>query len=314
MATSPFHPDLAIGRFIPSVPPGRLMIALTRRFPGREPASAEGVTVTTVQVPGEAGNPGVKAYVAAPAGARDQPRPALVWTHGGGYVIGTAAADHQNLLDTVRAGIVVVNVDYRLAPEHPHPAALDDATAALRWVHAHGADHGIDTTRVAVGGASAGGGLAAALANRAHDLGGLPVAFQLLSYPMLDDRTVLRTDVDTRGMRVWRPGANRSSWGRYLGVPAGSAGVPLEAVPARRGDLTGLPPAWIGVGTLDLFHDEDLAYARRLEEARVPVQVLEVPGAFHGFDLIMGKAGVSQEYRASMLAALCAGLGVTVAV
>lgn len=178
-------------------------------------------------------------------------------------------------------GILVVGVDYRLAPEHPFPAALDDCYAALRWLHDRAEQLGVDPARIAVGGASAGGGLAAGLAQRAHDLAEVPVALQVLTYPMLDDRTVLRRDHAGRGRILWTPASNRYGWTSYLGHPPGAAEPPPYAVPARRADLAGLPPAWIGVGELDLFHDEDVEYARRLEAAGVPVTLHVEPGMYH---------------------------------
>ena len=162
----------------------------------------------------------------------------------------------------------------------------------------------MDPARVAIGGASAGGGLAAALALLARDRGEIDLAAQLLVYPMLDDRTVERTDLDHPGHRLWNQSSNRFGWRAYLGDAD-----PDVAVPARRADLSGLPPAWIGVGTFDLFHDEDLAYAERLRVAGVPCEVLVVDGAFHGFDGIAPKADVSKSFFASqceMLKALLA--------
>ena len=185
---------------------------------------------------------------------------------------------------------------YRFAPTHPSPAAAEDVYAGYVGLLAHAERLGIDTARVAVGGASAGGNLAAALTLLAHDRGGIQPAFQLLVYPMLDDRTVARTDLDTRNVRVWTPKSNRYGWTSYLGVAPGSEDVSAYAAPARREDVSGLPPAWVGVGTLDLFYEEDLEYARRLTDAGVPCQVYVVPGAFHGFDAVFRKAGVSREF------------------
>ena len=148
--------------------------------------------------------------------------------------------------------------------------------------------------RIAIAGASAGGGLAATLAIYAHDKGEVRPAFQLLVYPMLDDRTVTRADHDTRNVRVWTPKSNRFGWTSYLGAEPGSTGVSPYAAAARREDLSGLPPAWIGVGQIDLFHDEDVEYARRLVEAGVACTLSIVPGAFHGFDAVFRKAAVTR--------------------
>jgi len=229
-----------------------------------------------------------------PAGVTE-PAPALLWIHGGGYVMGTAKQD-DGLCQrfTRQLGITVAAVDYRLAPEHPYPAPLEDCYSALRWLAGLPA---VDPARVAIGGASAGGGLAAALALLARDRGEVRPILQVLAYPMLDDRTSASpTNVS---YRLWSPNSNRFGWAAYL-----AGADPQLAVPARRDDLSGLAPAWIGVGTHDLFHDEDLAYAERLTRAGVPCHVEVVPGAFHGFDLLLPKAQVSREFFASQSACL----------
>lgn len=232
------------------------------------------------------------------------PLPALVWIHGGGYVIGTAAQDDalcRRFADEL--GAVVASVEYRRAPEHPFPAPLEDCHDALAWVA--GRDD-VDASRVAIGGASAGGGLAAALAQLAHDRGQVQPVLQLLSYPMLDDRTVRRADLDERGFRLWNNRSNELGWRSYLGVEPGSDQVPDHAVPARRVDLTGLPSTWLGVGSLDLFKDEDLAYAERLRAAGVPCTVELVEGAFHGFDQLAPGSSISRAWRESQLRSLAA--------
>jgi acetyl esterase/lipase len=257
---------------------------------------AKGVEVEAV------GSASVRLY--RPAAA--EPRPGLLWIHGGGYVIGSAAQDDavcRHFADTI--GLVVASVDYRLAPESPFPAPLEDCYEALTWL-ARRPD--VEPGRIAVGGASAGGGLAAALALLAHERGEVQLAFQLLTYPMLDDRTATRTDIDEGNLRLWNNKANRFGWRSYTGFPPGSSAVTGLAAPARYGDLSGLPPAWIGVGSLDLFHDEDVAYAERLDAAGVECRLDVVDGAFHGFDLVRPKAGVSREFRAAQVAALSAAL------
>ena len=218
--------------------------------------------------------------------ASSQPGPALLWIHGGGYVIGTAAQDDAavpQVRPRTRASPSRA-VDYRLAPEHPYPAPLEDCYAALTWLAAL---PGVDPARIAIGGASAGGGLAAALALLARDRGEVDAgrAAAGLSDARRPQRARRRT---IPSYRLWRPKSNRFGWTAYLGDAD-----PQVAVPARRTDLAGLPPAWIGVGTLDLFHDEDLAYAERLHAAGVPCQVEVVPGAFHGFDAIVPQGAVS---------------------
>jgi acetyl esterase/lipase len=212
-------------------------------------------------------------------------------------VIGDAAQDDVLCRRFAgRLGATVVAVNYRLAPENPYPVPLQDCYTALRWLTTLPS---VDPARVAIAGASAGGGLTAALALLARDRAEIPLTAQVLAYPMLDDRTVERTDLDSSGHRLWNQRSNRFGWRAYLGDAD-----PAEAVPGRRTDLTGLPPAWLGVGTLDLFYDEDLAYAARLQEAGVPCEVVEVPGAFHGFDGVAPKAAVSQAFFDSQCAML----------
>lgn len=226
-----------------------------------------------------------------------QPSPALLWIHGGGMCMGSAAQEDSFCRKLVNAtGVAVVAVDHRLSPEHPYPAPLEDCYAALLWLSRQ---TWVDQTRIAVGGASAGGGIAAAIAQRAHDRRDVEVALQLMVYPMLDDRTP-----EESGRRVmWTARDNRLAWQWYLG-----ATDPETAVPARRADLSGLPPAWIGVGSSDLFHDECRAYAERLRHFGVPVHEEIAGGAFHAFDLIAPKADVSRRFFASQCRALRAVL------
>jgi acetyl esterase/lipase len=292
VSTADFHPDLRrVARFIPkqvvtpvTVP---IMRAAERLLWRRNPP--EDVEVLTL-------SSGVGIRLFRPTGVSG-PGPALLWIHGGGYVIGSAAQDDQLCRRFAReVGMTVASVDYRLAPDHPYPAPLEDCYAALKWlIHLPA----VDSDRVAIGGASAGGGLAAALALLTRDRGEISVAAQLLVYPMLDDRTVDRKDLENPGHRLWNQSSNKFGWSAYLGDAD-----PEVAVPARRRDLAGLPPAWLGVGTLDLFHDEDLAYAERLRAAGVPCHVEVVKGAFHGFDGIAPKAEVSRSFFDSQCAML----------
>ncbi|MGW5072045.1 alpha/beta hydrolase [Rhodococcus sp. NPDC004095] len=236
-----------------------------------------------------------------------RPAPGLLFIHGGGYLIGNAAmGDHLCRKVSGRLGAVAASVEYRLAPQHPFPTPLEDCYAGLRWL---AGQPDVDATRIAIAGESAGGGLAAALALLARDRGEIEPAFQLLSYPMLDDRTTERTNVDERSLRVWSAASNRYGWRSYLGPTVSGDEVPPLAAPARYRDLTGLPPAWIGVGTLDLFHDEDVAYAARLSDAGVPCTLHVVPGAYHGFDLVEGRSTTSRAYRNEQMRALAAALG-----
>jgi acetyl esterase/lipase len=172
------------------------------------------------------------------------------------------------------------------------------------WVHTQAERLGVDPARIAIGGASAGAGLAAALAQLAHDRGQVKLVFQLLVYPMLDDRTCTRTDINDQGYLAWNPASNRFGWESYLGMQAGGVDPPLYAVPSRRADLSGLPPAWIGIGTLDMFYDEDVAYAEKLKESGVACELIVVPGAFHGFEMTAPQSRVARAFRDSQIEAL----------
>jgi acetyl esterase/lipase len=288
---SDFHPDLRkIARLTPkqSVTPVTLPIMrlVTRRMWRRAPEDVEALTLPS----------GVVVWLYRPTGATGT-GPALLWIHGGGYVVGHPGQDDALCRRYARRlGATVASVDYRLAPEHAYPVPLEDCYSALTWLRGLPS---VDADRVAIGGASAGGGLAAALALLARDRGEVALAAQLLVYPMLDDRTVGRNGPDNPGLRLWNRTNNKFGWSAYLGDAD-----PEVAVPARQADLSGLPPAWMGVGTLDLFHDEDLVYADRLKAAGVPCEVEIVKGAFHGFDGIVPKAKVSQSFFDSQCAML----------
>nr|WSZ99050.1 alpha/beta hydrolase [Streptomyces sp. NBC_00857] len=210
---------------------------------------------------------------------------ALLWVHGGGYVIDDVVQDDAFCSETARElGIVVVSANYRLASEHPFPAALDDILAAWQWLRESAGLLGVDQERIAVGGSSAGAGLAACLAQRLHDAGGTRPAGQWLFSPMLDDRTAARRELDVVRHRVWDNSANRTGRGAYLGVEPGGPRTPDYAAAARRTDLRGLPPAWISVGDIDLFTDECHSYAERLRDAGVACDFDLVVGAPHGFE------------------------------
>ncbi len=238
----------------------------------------------------------------------------LVWIHGGGTVIGVpeqAGSLCARFVDEL--DVVVACPDYRLAPEHPFPAALDDCYATLCWLDAHADELGVDGHRIAIGGDSAGGLLAASLAQLARDRGGPSISFQLLEYPMLDDRTVLRGPVGHDRSFVWSPEANRYGWTSYLGHPPTAGDERAYAAPARTEDLSGLPPAWIGVGDLDLLRDEAAAYAERLSGAGVPCELHLVSGMYHGADSIRPQAMTARAFRDSMASALVEHLSVTAA-
>ena len=230
---------------------------------------------------------------------------ALLWLHGGGYVMGTPEIDDWRCLAYVQAlGLTVISVDYRCAPDHPFPAALEDSYAALRWVWNHTAELGLAPAPLVVGGASAGAGLAAGLAQWVHDEQDIPLAGQLLIYPMLDDRTTTRTDLSDTAYVMWNQQSNRFGWEAYLGQAYGTAVVPPYAVPARRANLAGLPPAWLGVGTADLFYEEGMAYAVGLQAAGVACTTEVVQGAFHGFDALAPQLPLAAAFQQAQIAAL----------
>jgi acetyl esterase/lipase len=255
------------------------------------PADLDGVEVVEHEVDAAAG---VVVRVLSPAGSTDTRRPAVFWIHGGGYIIGNRFMDDARSATWVRElDCVVTSVEYRLAPEHPYPIPLEDCYSGLRWVHDHADALGIDTDRLGIGGLSAGGGLASALAILARDRGGPPVAFQLLDSPMLDDR---QTTPSSRAdwLAVWSRDSNTFGWRSYLGDLYGTDDLPDPAVPARVGDLTGLAPALVIVGAADGFCDEDIVYAARLNQSGVPAELHVYPGAPHGF-AIFGDSLVSQQ-------------------
>ncbi len=223
---------------------------------------------------------------------REAVGPALLWVHGGGYVLGTPAQDDYLCRRyAAKLGLTVAAVDYRLAPEHPYPAPLEDCYQALTWLAALPA---VDPAQVAIAGASAGGGLTAALAFLARDRGEVDLIAQTLVYPMLDDRVSHAEHRHDPLFRVWDRISNNFGWKAYLGDAD-----PAAAVPARHTDLAGLPPTWIGVGSLDLFHDEDLEYAERLRQAGVPCRTHVIPGAFHGFDAVTPRSRLTREFFGS---------------
>lgn len=279
------------------------MLKLGRVFVPRGDAMLDDPMVRHVEIPG-----GLDGYVNDPPW-RTKPGGAVLWLHGGGLIAGKPELE-QVTAHTIATelGVFVLNARYRLAPEHPFPAASDDVFAALKWMHDNADELGIDPARIAVAGESAGAGLAAALAQRALDEG-LPVAFQALVYPMLDDRTALALDHEGRGSVIWTPPSNRFAWTAYLGHPPRLDAPPPYAAAGRREDLTGLPPAWIGVGDRDLFYAEDVAYAGRLADAGVPVEVLVEPGMYHGADELASHVPRMRAFREAMREALRRAIG-----
>ena len=269
-----------------------------------ETAPDPGLIVEDRLVPGPSGAPDVPVRVYRPAGAQT-PVPALYYMHGGGMVIGsidTEDAVTRMLCNAV--GCAAVSVDYRLAPEHPHPAPVEDCYAGLVWTAAHADELGIDPARIAVYGGSAGGALAAATALLARDRGGPAIAYQMLLYPMVDDRSETPSCAEIDDIGVWDGWANADGWQALLGERWGTDAVDAYAAPARAADLAGLPPAWIDVGELDSLRDEDVLYALRLMQAGVPTDLRVYPGAFHGWEVFVPDAAVSQRAIAARIDAL----------
>jgi acetyl esterase/lipase len=295
---SPIHPELrpilkSFPRFTPNRGTLLFMRLLMRLFLGQKPPS--GIKVDQNRIPDKEGKTQlpIRVYKPDPITAT---LPALVWIHGGGFIFGSANMDDGMLFRFVRElGIAIISVDYHLAPENPFPVPLEDCYTALKWTHDHAEDLGIASDSIAVGGASAGG---------AHDRGEIPVRLQLLVYPMLDDRTVLRSEVPHPSLLTWTPGSNRFGWESYLHQKSGSDKLPPYSVASRRDDLTGLPPAWIGVGTIDLFYEEDRAYAERLKQCGISCEWVSVPGAFHGFDTQKFEIPVIRDFQRSQMEAL----------
>lgn len=299
MPKSPYHPELTLVRFLPSMPSGPRMVKLLRKAKAHGVDPGPGVTVEEIAI-----SPTVSIRLFRPAAATG-PVPVMLWMHGGGHLFGAPEQDdRRNIAFVKELGIAVAAARYRLGSDAPAPASVEDCYAALQALATRGDEWGIDQTRLAIGGASAGGGVAAALALYALDQGGVQPAFQLLVYPMLDDRTVLRPDAASKYHRGWNTKNNRHGWTTYTGGAPGRPGVSPYAAPARRDDLTGLPPAWLGVGTIDLFHDEDVEYARRLNAAAVPCELYVVPGATHGFDQMFTKSDVVSDFRQQQVNAL----------
>lgn len=245
------------------------------------------------------GDPEVPVRVHRPKGA-DGVMPCAYSIHGGGYVLGSYVMDDLVFDDLCpKLGMVGVSVEYRLAPETPYPGPLEDCFRGLRWIHEHAPDLGIDSGCIGVMGVSAGGGLAAALALMARDRGEVPVAFQLLDSPMLDDRQITPSSRQD-GLAVWNRNSNAFGWRSYLGDLYGRDDVPSTAAPARATDLSGLPPTFVSVGAVDGFRDEDIEYAVRLNQAGVPAELHVYPGACHGFNLLAPQAPVTKQCMRNM--------------
>jgi acetyl esterase/lipase len=293
-----------------SLPHMRALLAELSNQPSADMPDFSAITVSEHYVPGAQGAPDVRVLLYLPPATA--PLPALLWIHGGGYVLGSADQDDLQVKSLMlSAGCAAISVDYRLAPETPFPGGIEDCYAALRWLYTQAEALGIDATRIAIGGASAGGGLAAGLGLLTRDRGEVPLVFQLLIYPMLDDRTAAVSEPHPYvGEYVWTPQANHFGWSALLGREPGASDVSPYAAAARAEHLEGLPPTYLSVGSLDLFLEENLEYARRLMRAGVPTELHVYPGAFHGFNMV-ASARVSQAFVRDQLTALMRALSRT---
>ncbi|MFF3916827.1 alpha/beta hydrolase [Streptomyces sp. NPDC001852] len=275
--------------------------AATRPRPTVGELRADGrFEVEEVRVPGPRGGPDVTLVSARPAGVAG-PLPLLYYLHGGGMITGNAWSVLPRLLHewAVTLELAVVSVEYRLAPEARYPAAVEDCYGGLLWVAGHAAELGIDADRVVVGGKSAGGGLAAALALLARDRGGPGPIGQLLLCPMLDDRNDTVSSRQLAGVDTWDRTSNTTAWQAVLGDRYGTAELPPYTAPARATDLSGLPPAHVEVGSAETLRDEAVAYARAIWRAGGRAELHVWPGACHGFDTFAPRAALGQDARAA---------------
>jgi acetyl esterase/lipase len=317
----PFDPELAAALELINgmISPGLTLdeIAEVRQGPGIQMLADLDLTmggtfeVEDRQVPGPQGEPDISLLICRPAAEPAGPRPVIYHVHGGGMVIGTNRVGVDVPLAWAQAlDAVVVSVEYRLAPEHPHPAPVEDVYAGLLWTADHAAEIGADPERIVIAGASAGGGLCAALALLTRDRKGPQPIGQVLMCPMLDDRNDTPSTYQMAGLGVWDRTANETGWTALLGSRRGGPDVPAYAAPARAEDLTELPPAFLDVGSAETFRDEVVAYASRIWQAGGVAELHVWPGGFHGFDGFAPQAAVSQAARGAQVAWLRRLLGV----
>lgn len=284
-------------------------LELSRSYLASPPIEkSEHVRTTSRMIPSVAGEILVKIY--EPSQRTDVKLPAMLWIHGGGYVMGHPDMDDALCERFVQAAkCVVVSVDYRLAPEHPYPAAIDDCYAGLKWMTDEAELLGIDLDRIAIAGASGGGGLTAALALMARDKGGPALIFQMPLYPMIDDRNITASSHEiTADNAPWNRTNNLAAWNMYLGDRTEDSEVSPYAVPSRAESLAGLPPTYTCIGQLDLFRDETIEYVARLAQAGVDVEFHLYPGTFHSFEGMVPQAEVSQRASKSYVDAIARAL------
>jgi acetyl esterase/lipase len=267
------------------------------------------VAVDDMRAPGAKRGPDVLVRVYRPKHAKSA-LPAVFYIHGGGMVLGSIADSDVYCKTLVRElGCLVAAVEYRLAPEHPYPAPMDDCYAGLKWLAANAPKLKVDPKRIAIAGHSAGGGLGAGLSLLARDRKEVAIAYQVLVYPMIDDTNVKSAKAAKNDFYVWSRANNRAGWKAYLGKRFGQANVPIYAAPARAKNVAGLPPTFICTGDMDLFLLEDLDFARKLAAAGVPLDLHVYPGAFHGFDSLAPTSAVAQRANGDIVRALRRAFG-----
>jgi acetyl esterase/lipase len=259
------------------------------------------VTKTDHSVPGPDGEPDITVRVYRPVNSEAAALPGIYYIHGGGMILGDVAGEDANAaMISELVGAVVVSVEYRLAPEHPHPAPVEDCYAGLVWMAKNCAELGVDPDRLAIYGGSAGGGLTLGTALLARDRGGPVLRFMMPIYPMIDDRNETPSSHEITDVGIWDRAGNIEAWAWYLGGQQPDQ----YAAPARATDLSGLPPAFIDVGTVDLFRDEDIAFAQRLMQAGVPTELHINPGSFHAAEIFAPESALSQRIWAMRIDAL----------
>ena len=263
------------------------------------------VSIEEISAPGDDGDIPLVIYQPPTAA----PRGGLLWIHGGGYIVGSGRNDPHGIGFAEHVGCTVVSVDYRLAPEHTYKASVADCVGGLNWLVEHAAELGVDGNRIAIGGASAGGGLTAGVALHNRDHAGHELAMQLLIYPMLDDRHDTPSGHAITHPTVWNRHVSLKAWRMYLGEEVGGDDVSPYAAAARARDLSGLPPALVTVGALDLFRDENINYAQRLMAAGVPTALQVYPGMYHGAEMSAPHAGVSHRMRTAYRDAMKRAIG-----
>ena len=277
-----------------NVAEARAMVNKMLKFPDTPGVEVEKRTITTAE--GE-----VTLFIYQPENSTGH-NPGILWTHGGGYIMGRADSNDFVGAFAKQLNATVVSVDYRLAPEHPFPAGHNDSYAAFLWMVEHAEELGIDPNRIAIGGDSAGAGMAAGVALHNRDAQGPAIALQLLIYPMLDNLHDTPSG-SIEDYPVWNRTTSFNAWEMYLNGTPGTQASPY-ASPARAKDVSGLPKTFMTVGAVDLFRDEVIDYAQRLMAVGVPTQLAVFPGAYHGSQVFVPDAPISQQMIGTYVAAL----------